>query len=88
VAVIESGCWDTVTPVMAGYAFDPPFRTYALPTGNLTGQDYSGSPGYLLSGTVRITGGAALSGVLMGGLPVELRTDRDGTYELMLPVGW
>jgi len=88
VAVIDPGFWDTVTPVKPGYAFDPPFRTYALPTGNLAGQDYSGTPGYLLSGTVRVSGGMPLSGVLMAGLPVELRTGEDGTYGMMLPVGW
>jgi protocatechuate 3,4-dioxygenase beta subunit len=87
VAVVEAGFWDTVTPVLAGYAFDPPFRNYTAVTENLSGQDYSGSPGYRLSGTITV-GGAPLSGVRITGLPTELRTDDQGMYSVMLPIGW
>ena len=87
VAVVEPGFWNIVTPVLAGYAFDPPFREYTVVTGNLSGQDYAASPGYRLSGTITI-GGAPLSGVRITGLPTEIRTDEFGNYSIMLPIGW
>lgn len=87
VAVVEPGFWNTVTPVLAGYAFDPPLRTYAVVTGNLPGQDYSAQPGYRLSGTITV-GGAGLSGVRITGLPTEIRTNSQGAYSIMLPSGW
>ena len=87
IAVVEPGYWDTVTPVLPGYAFDPPFRTYAVVSENLTGQDYSAQAGYRLSGTITING-APLSGVRITGLPTEIRTNESGEYSIMLPIGW
>ena len=87
IAVVEPAYWDTVTPVLSGYAFDPPFRTYAVVTENLSGQDYSAQAGYRLSGTVTVNG-APLSGVRITGLPTEIRTDESGEYSIMLPIGW
>ncbi len=87
VAVVEPGWWNTVTPVLAGYAFDPPLKTYMVVAGNLSGQDYAASPGHLLSGTVRLNG-VGQGGVLMAGLPLELRTNTDGSYAMMLPTEW
>ena len=85
--VVGPGYWGNVTPVLAGHAFDPPLRTYAVVSENLADQDYTASPGYRLSGTVTLNG-AAHQGVLMAGLPTELRTGPSGYYEMMLPAGW
>ncbi|HOW86788.1 MAG TPA: carboxypeptidase regulatory-like domain-containing protein [Candidatus Aminicenantes bacterium] len=86
-AVVVRSFWGTVTPILAGYAFDPPLREYIVVNSDLTGQDYAASAGHVLSGQVTLNG-AGHGGVLMAGLPAALRTDDNGGYSMMLPDGW
>jgi|GEM_PF-1013610 len=86
-AVVQRSWWGTVRPVRSGYAFDPPLREYVVVSSNLASQDYTASPGHLLSGGVTLNG-AGQGGVLMAGLPAALRTNSGGSYSMMLPDGW
>jgi hypothetical protein len=87
VAVVASGWSGTVTPTLAGYAFDPLTRTYADVTTNYLNQNYLALPAYAISGTVTVNG-APLPGVLISGLPGEPRTNASGNYSVYVPEGW
>jgi hypothetical protein len=84
VAVDFSG---TVTPILAGYAFDPASRTYTnLPT-NQTAQDYTATLlTYTISGRVTLDS-AGLAGVTMAGLPGNPVTDGTGFYQAAVSHG-
>jgi hypothetical protein len=79
----------TVTPSATGYSFSPTSRSYSNVTGNQTGQDYTGTPAtYTISGNVRISGGAGISGVTMSGLPGSPTTDSSGYYSASVSYNW
>ena len=88
-ATVTSGWSGAATPGAAGYTFSPPSRTYSNLSGNQTGQDYTGTPApYTISGNVRTSGGAGISGVTMSGLPGNPSTDANGFYSATVPSGW
>jgi hypothetical protein len=87
VAPITAGWSGTVTPTLAGFAFEPPNRTYTAVTSNFTGQDYSAFAGFTILGTVTLDG-SPLSGVLMSGLPGNPQTNAGGFYTAAVPSGW
>ena len=56
---------------------------------NLATYDYDLSPTtYTVSGYVRTSGGAGISGVVMGGLPSNPSTDSNGYYISIVSSGW
>ena len=86
-AYVYSGWSGTVTPIFAGYIFDPASRTYSDVTGNILGENYTASTGRIISGQVTM-GGSPLGGVLMGGLPGDPITNENGEYFGTVPSGW
>jgi Putative binding domain, N-terminal/Secretion system C-terminal sorting domain/Viral BACON domain len=86
---VPSGWNGTVTPELEGYTFDPSSRTYTDLTSDLTFENYVAYEiKYLLSGTIEISPGTALSGVIMSGVPGLLVTDVDGKYSRYVSHGW
>jgi subtilisin family serine protease len=77
----------TVTPTPAGYTFDPTSRTVPVSGGNVTGQDFAGTPAggttYSISGTVTVFGTTTpIAGVTMtltGGATTT--TNSSGIYQ-------
>jgi len=56
---------------------------------NLAAYNYNLSPtNYTVSGYVRTSGGAGISGVVMGGLPSNPSTDSNGYYSSNVSTGW
>ena len=87
VTVVPAGWAGTVTPTLAGYVFDPIDRPYSPVSSNLSGQDYTATAGFRISGTVTLEG-AGLGGVLMSGLPSSPVTGTNGAYSGVVTVGW
>jgi hypothetical protein len=88
-ATVTSGWSGAATPGAAGYTFSPTSRSYSSVTGNQTGQDYTGTPApYTISGNVRTSGGAGISGVTMNGLPGNPSTDANDYYTATVTSGW
>jgi hypothetical protein len=81
----------TVTPVLAGYTFDPASRSYTEITGDHSGEDYTAyavTP--FISGKVTLADGSGMPEVTLffsnnGGTAV---TDAGGNYAHALPYGW
>lgn len=87
-AVVKYGWSGTVTPVMAGYTFEPQKRTYPKVTSDQSNQDYTATlKTFTISGTARI-GGAPMEGVAMEGLPGNPITGSDGAYKTIVNYGW
>ncbi|MCX6564552.1 MAG: hypothetical protein NTU60_13280 [Candidatus Aminicenantes bacterium] len=77
----------TVTPTLAGYAFDPANKAYASVTSNQT-QNYAATLlTYTVSGTVKV-GETALENVVMAGLPGTVKTNASGQYSGTVDYGW
>ncbi|MFQ6034920.1 MAG: carboxypeptidase-like regulatory domain-containing protein, partial [Sedimentisphaerales bacterium] len=72
-----------VTPVKAGYTFDPPYRPYNNVKSNLENQDYTAQ---IMKFT--ISGSVGEAGVVMAGLPDSPVSGSDGTYKAVVEYGW
>jgi hypothetical protein len=80
---VEYGWAGTVTPVKEGYEFEPERREYSPLTESYLNDNYVAR-----DFTFRISGSAALPGVLLQGLPGEPVTDARGDYSVEVPYGW
>jgi inhibitor of cysteine peptidase len=79
----------TVIPSKGCYSFTPEFRFYNLLISNRVDQDYTGTvDSVMVSGTVRTSGGAAISGVTMNGLPGSPVTNASGDYSAKVECSW
>lgn len=82
-----AGGWSgTVTPILAGFLFSPVNRAYSFVALDQTGQDYTASSGYIISGNVANGGGIA--NVVMNFLPGNPLTDGSGDYSVTVSPGW
>jgi len=85
---VDHGWSGTVTPVLAGYVFSPPTRTYSNVTSNQTSQGYTATLlTYNISGTIT-AGGVGLPGVVMSGLPGSPVTNASGVYTATVDYGF
>jgi len=83
---VNSGWTGTVTPTLAGYAFEPTSKSYANITSNQT-QNYAATSAYTISGTVKV-GETPLENVAMTGLPGNVKTNASGQYTGTVNSGW
>lgn len=80
---VRYGWNGTVTPVKAGYTFEPGKTTYTKVTSDQINQDYTATlKTFVISGTTR------MEGVVMEGLPGNVITGSDGTYRAIVDYGW
>ena len=79
---ISSNWSGTVTPSEAGYFFSPVNRSYTNMTSSLTGQDYTATPSFQISGHAGVAG-ATLN--YTGGSTVA---DGSGNYTITVPSNW
>ena len=80
---VKYGWNGTVTPVKAGYTFEPPKTTYTKVTSDQINQDYTATlKTFVISGTTR------MEGVVMEGLPGNVITGSDGTYRAIVGYDW
>ncbi len=87
-ASVDLGWSGSVTPIKAGYSFDPSSTNYINVNSNQSGQNYSASLGtYMISGTVSVAG-QGLEGVIIRGLPTDPTTDTSGRYTASVRYGW
>ena len=79
-AVVRYGWKGTVTPVLAGFTFEPQQIRYAKVTSDQPNQDYvTKLKTYKISGLVSV-GGKPMKDVAMDGLPGTPVTGTNGTY--------
>jgi hypothetical protein len=80
---VKYGWSGTVTPVKAGYTFEPANRSYPKVTSDQSNQDYTATlKTFVISGTTR------MEGVVMNGLPGNPITGSDGTYRATVDYDW
>jgi PKD repeat protein len=89
---VASGWSGTVTPALSGYTFSPASKSFTSVTSDRT-QDFtatSTAPSTVnVSGTVSVSGGGGLSGVLINFDGVGgISTDGLGNYDMDVPYGW
>ena len=87
-ATVAHGWSGTITPTLAGYTFTPASRTYADVTVNLTDNCTGALQQFTISGYVTASGGAAVAGVTLSGLPDSPVTLADGWYTDTVSYGW
>lgn len=80
---IPFGWSGTVTPVKKGYLFEPAERVYFNIKESAQAQDYIPRQKYL-----QIKGSTGLAGVHLTGLPEQLLTGPNGTYNTNVPYHW
>lgn len=87
-AVVKYGWSGTVTPLLAGFTFEPQQRSYPKVTSDQTNQDYVAKlKTYTISGMVSV-GGQPMKGVTMDGLPGSPVTEANGTYVAIVDFGF
>ncbi|MFZ2145605.1 MAG: hypothetical protein WAV28_00175 [Sedimentisphaerales bacterium] len=80
---VKYGWNGTVTPVKAGYTFEPAKITYPRVTSDQINQDYTATlKTFVISGTTH------MEGVIMEGLPGNPITGSDGTYKAIVDYNW
>jgi hypothetical protein len=85
---VDYGWSGTVTPTKSGYTFSSSSQSYSNVTSNQT-QNYTGTvQTFTISGYVRTSGGAGISGVVMSGLTGNPSTAVDGSYTATVNYGW
>ena len=82
--VVPYGWSGTVTPILAGYIFNPTGRSYVYVSTDLSAQVYAASQ--LMNFT--ISGTTGVDGVTMTGLPGDPITSGGGLYSAIVPYGW
>ncbi len=87
---MATGWSGTVTPQLTGYSFVPDHYTYTALTGNLSGQNYTGTlaTSVIISGYIRNSSSNPISGVTLSGLPGTIQSDNDGFYSATVSSGW
>lgn len=87
-ATVDFGWSGTVTPVLAGFTFEPQQINYPRVTTNQTNQDYVAKvKTFKISGRVTLDG-KPMDGVLIEGLPGSPVTSANGTYEAIVNYGF
>lgn len=80
---VKFGWSGTVTPVKAGYTFEPAKITYPRVTSDQINQDYTATlKTFVISGTTH------MEGVIMEGLPGNPITGSDGAYKAVVDYNW
>ncbi len=81
--VVNHGWTGTVRPMVNGYTFDPPSKTYPKVTGDQLDQNYSAE-------LIRLTiaGTTGIGQVVMQGLPGEPISNEAGIYSATVDYGW
>ena len=82
-AKVPSGWSGTITPIKAGYSFNPPTKSFHQVNSNMEGHNYNAA-----RITLTISGSVGLVGVAMRGLPGNPVTDLSGDYTVNIPFGW
>jgi hypothetical protein len=79
----------TITPTLKGYTFEPVNRSVQVASADSTGQDFTASKTYMISGVVKDKNGKAVASVsIMASGGYTTTTASDGTYRLTnLPAG-
>ncbi len=85
---VASGWSGDVTPSHPGYVFSPTSRNYSNVTTNQTGQNYSASAVYHITGTVTLAGSPAAGVTLSGTGATCTNSDSSGNYDCTVPSGW
>ena len=85
--IVEDGWSGVIAPLLPGYAFEPPSRSYVELLESQPGQDYTGTR-LLISGVIVDLAGEPLPGVALIGGPVQTMTAADGSYAAPVPPGW
>jgi type II secretory pathway component GspD/PulD (secretin) len=80
---VPYGWSGTVTPVKAGFTFEPKQKIYKELTENKTTEDYQAT-----LQTFVIAGSTGKPGVTLRGLPEDPISDPNGRYSVTVPYGW
>ena len=87
--VVKFNWTGTGRPTKAGWTFSPTYKEFIYIKSNQYNYDFIGSPlTYSISGYVKTAAGAAVSSVLMSGLPGNPITDANGYYTGTVTYGW
>jgi len=88
-AQVEDGWSGTITPSLAGYTFAPVSQSLTNVSTSQIVPDFVGTLNtYEISGNISVSGGGALSGVTLTGLPGDPVTDVNGDYTAQVDHGW
>lgn len=87
-ATVSYGWQGTVTPTLSGYSFNPVSTTYNGMTASQVTHYVGTSLSYTISGSVRTSAGASITGVVLSGLPGNPSTDANGAYSASITYGW
>lgn len=90
---VPTGWSGTVIPVAEGYTFTPDKIQVANLQSDLLNQVFTAFSEqvvttYLVSGIIKNQSGSPLNNILITGLPTEIKTSVDGSYQVELPKGW
>jgi hypothetical protein len=90
---VPTGWSGTIIPVAEGYTFTPDKIQIVDQQSDLLNQVFVASPEqpvttYLVSGVIKDQPGSPLNNISITGLPAEIKTSADGSYQLELPKGW
>ena len=83
---VPAGWSGTVTPSKPGSTFSPPSRSYSNVVADKTGQNYSTSSSYSISGNAGVA--AATLSYTVNGTPKTTVSLSNGNYSLLAPGGW
>ncbi|HEX6033843.1 MAG TPA: hypothetical protein VFY83_05380, partial [Anaerolineales bacterium] len=83
---VPAGWSGNVTPSKAGYTFSPANRSYSNVTTDKTGQNFTGTSFYSISGNTGVSG--VTLNYTTQGTPKTATSQTNGNYALSVPRGW
>ncbi len=90
---VPAGWTGTIIPEADGYTFTPDRIQVNDLQGDLLNQVFIASPipvntNYVISGKITDQSGSPMGSISLAGLPTEVKTNTDGSYQVELPTGW
>jgi len=90
---VPTGWSGTISPVAEGYTFTPERIQVANLQSDLLNLVFVASPEqlvttYVVSGIIKDPSGSPINNISITGLPTEIKTAADGSYQIELPKGW
>ncbi|MCG8699047.1 MAG: hypothetical protein MI922_13415, partial [Bacteroidales bacterium] len=88
-ATVPFGWYGEIMPISEGYTFSPASKMYENVTRNKTTETYKADKiKHVIKGRIMSDGSVDISGIVIGGLSGNIKTNPVGEFQAQVPYGW